>query len=169
MRQKHGYTLIELVLVLFLLILIAISVFTLAVTGSQSFLRLESNQRHNSDLRIGISYLDVKLKQNDRAGAIEAVDLPGTSQSALRISRQIGDQTYYTWIYAYDEYLCELFIQKGREFEPELGSRIAPAADLSVARVADDAMQVVLTGTDVSGGSSEITRVFHLRTGGDGQ
>lgn len=169
MKQRNGYTLIELVLVLFLLILVAGSVFTLAVSGSRSYLRLENNQRRNSDMRIGLSYLDVKLRQNDRQGALEVTNFPGSDQSALRIGITIGDELYYTWIYVYDGYLREMFVPAVREFSPELGSKIIPAKAISFSRPADDALQIVFTVIDAEGVANETTRVFFLRSEGGGQ
>lgn len=169
MKRNDGYTLIELVLVLFLLVLVAVSVFTLAVAGSRSYLRLESSQRQAADMRIGLSYLDVKLRQNDRRDAIELAEVPGDDQTALRISRIIGEETYYTWIYLHEGYLCEMFLPADREFAPELGSRIVPVSAIAFSRPADDVLRVVLTGGTGDGTAREMTRVFYLRAGGEAE
>ena len=70
MRRRGGYTLIELALVLMLLILVASVVFTLAGTGSRTYLRIAAKQNQASDMRTALSYIDVQVRKHDVRDAL---------------------------------------------------------------------------------------------------
>ena len=173
MNNRRGYTLIELVLVLFLLILIALSVFSLTGIGSRTYLRLTDKQTIAADLRIGISYFDVKLRQNDAAASIFVLDPPYAvdqiNGKVLLIERLIDDRLYNLWIYQYDGYLCEILLEQGAVFLPEMGSRIVRIDRLEFDIVADDALRVSLSRSNEQGEMRQSERVITLRTGGVSQ
>lgn len=170
MNNRRGYTLIELLLVLFLLILIALSVFSLTGIGSRTYLRLAEKQTIAADLRIGISYFDVKLRQNDAAATISVLDPPYAEDTqngkVLLIERLIEDRLYDLWIYQYDGYLCEILLEPDALFLPEMGSRIVRIDQLEFEIVADDALRISLSRSDEQGRTRQNERVVTLRTGG---
>lgn len=167
MRRRRGYTLIELVLVMFLLILIAFYVFTLTGTGSQTYLRLTAKQSLTADLRIGVSYLNVQIRKHDQQDALSIRPDPFDGRPALVISQELEQQTYLTWIYIYDGYLCELFVAENAAVTPEMASRIVPADELVLTPLAGDALRVGLVRrTDQ--GREERFRTVGLRSGGIG-
>lgn len=130
--RRQGYTLIEMVLVLFLLILVSFFVFTVTGIGSSAYLRLTDWQNRTSDLRIGLSYIDVKVRSHDTAGMIGVRPDPFNGDDALVITRLIGDERYLIWIYVYDGHLYELFVPENADVTPEMGNRIAGADALRV-------------------------------------
>jgi prepilin-type N-terminal cleavage/methylation domain-containing protein len=143
--RKHGYTLIELVLVLFLLVLVAFFVFSVTGIGSQAFLRLNSWQERTTDLRIGLSYIDVKVHSYDQVNALTIGKSPFDSTDALMMKKEIEGQTYITWIYVWDGYLTELFVSEGTELTPQMGSRIARAESLVLQKPEASVLRVTLT------------------------
>lgn len=172
--DKKGYTLIELVLVLFLLIFIAMSVFSLTGVGSEAFLRLSRSQAIQSDLRIGLSYLDVKLRQHNTIDAIALESPPFSfetagseliSDEAVRISRMIDGATYELWIYHYNGYLYELLTEPGSLVKPDMGTRIVRTDTFNLVSVADDALTFTLSLVDEQGQIHERRRTVTLRTG----
>lgn len=168
MRRRQGYTLIELVLVLALLVLIAIFVFVLTGSGSQAYLRLTASQSQASDLRIGLSYINVQLRSHDSQGMIDLRQDPFGGSPALVLSREMEGKTYLTWIYVREGYLCELFLAETTLPVPEMATRIVAADSLTLIRRSDDALQVILTRQD-----GEVTvqrsRTLTLRSQGGGQ
>lgn len=142
--NQRGYTLIEMVLVLFLLILVSFFVFTLTGIGSSAYLRLTDWQNRTADLRIGLSYIDVKVRSHDAAGAIAIRPDPFSGNDALVISRSVGEETYLTWIYVYDGSLFELFVRSDASVNPAMGSKITDASSFSVSTPAQDQLCVTL-------------------------
>ena len=142
--RRSGYTLVEMVLVMFLLMLVSFYVFSVTGLGSSAYLRLHDWQRQTSDLRIGISYIDVKTRSHDEADAISIRPDPFSGADALVISRDIGSQRYLTWIYVYDGYLYELFIREQGSATPEMGNRIARMDRLEVSMAGSGSLRITL-------------------------
>ena len=168
MKQKKGYTLVELVLVLALLVLIAIFVFVLTGSGSQAYLRLTASQNQSSDLRIGLSYINVKLRSHDGQGMVDLRPDPFGGSPALVLSRELEGETYLTWIYVREGYLCELFLAETTTPLPEMATRIVKADSLALIRRSDEALQVVLSRQDGEK-IGQRSRTLTLRSIGGGQ
>ncbi|MEA4889481.1 MAG: DUF4860 domain-containing protein [Clostridiaceae bacterium] len=165
MRRRQGYTLIELVLVMFLLILIAFYVFTLTGIGSQTYLRLNAKQNETSDLRIGLSYINVQVRKHDAADALSIRKDPFEGGPALVVSQVLDGETYLTWIYIHDGYLCELFVADQAKVTPEMASKIAAADELHLESGGSDALKVTLVRYS-DNGAEERSRVISLKSGG---
>ena len=167
MRRRRGYTLIELVLVLALLVLIAIFVFVLTGSGSQAYLRLTASQNQDSDLRIGLSYINVKLRSFDGQGMIDLQPDPFGGSPALLLSSDIEGESYLTWIYVREGYLCELFLAESTTPVPEMATKIVAADSLMLIRQPDEALQVILTRAD-GVMTGQRSRTVTLRSKGGG-
>lgn len=163
--RRQGYTLIELVLVLFLLVLVAFFVFSVTGIGSQAFLRLNSWQERTADLRIGLSYIDVKVHSCDQANTLTIEESPFDSTDALRIKKEIDGQSYVTWIYVWDGYLTEVFVSEGTELTPQMGSQISRAESLDLQQPEASVLRVTLTCVS-RGTRASRSRNLTLRSGG---
>ncbi len=166
MKNRRGYTLIELVLVLMLLILVASMVFLLSATGSQTYLRLTAKQAQAADLRTGLSYLDVQIRQHDEQGALSITPGPFDSSPALAIKRIINDKTYTTWIYLRDGYLCELFVAEETVIMPDMGSRIVAMDGFAMEPLADGAIKITLSRQAKDQAEIVGSRIICLKAGG---
>jgi len=166
MSKRGGYTLIELVLVLMLLVLIASLVFTLADAGSQSYLRLTAKQNQAADLRTALSYLDVQLRKHDTLEQLAVRPDPFNGEPALLITQTAGSQTFVTWIYLLDGYLCELTTLEGTAVSAAMGSRIAPLDDLDLEPVEQGALKITLTRQSPGQAIIRGSRTVVLRAGG---
>lgn len=166
MRHRGGYGLIELVLVLMLLVLVASLVFTLAGYGSQSYLRLTAKQSQAADLRTGLSYLDVQLRKHDTQQQLAVRPDPFNGEPALHITQSAGSQTFVTWIYLLDGYLCELTTLEGTAVNSAMGNRIAPIDDLDLEPVEQGALKVTLTRQSPGQAIIRGSRTIVLRAGG---
>lgn len=166
MRRRSGYTLIELVLVLMLLVLVASMVFTLAGTGSQSYLRLMAKQSQSADLRTALSYLDVQLRKHDSIDTLAIRPDPFSGEPALLISQDAGSQTFLTWIYLLDGYLYELTVAEGTKVTSDMGSRIVPIDDLDLEPLEHGAIRVTLTRQSPGQAIIRGSRTVALRAGG---
>ena len=111
--SKQGYTLVELVLVMLLLALFGVTIMTLIQSGTTAYGKIVDNRNAESDARIAINYLDVRVRQNDERGAVEVRPNPLGEGNALVIRERYGEETYYTWVYFLDGtlYECSLLLE----------------------------------------------------------
>lgn len=112
MRRRGGFSLIELVLVMLLLIFVAVSVFLLTGAGSAAYIRLSDNRRASSDLRIALSYIDVRIKKMDGTGQVTVCPAPFGQGQALLLSQHIESGDYETYLYVDGGRLKELTIER---------------------------------------------------------
>lgn len=166
MKRRRGYTLIELVLVLMLLVLVSGVVFILAASGSQTYLRLAEKQNQSTDLRTGLSYLDVQIRKHDTQGALSIRSGPFDSQPSLVISQEISGQLYLTYIYLHDGYLCELFVADDTVITDGMGSRIAAINSMQFDTLADGSIQITLSRQSGDQALISGSRTIFLRAGG---
>lgn len=144
MRRRGGYTLIELVLVMLLLTFVAVSVFLLTGVGSSAYARLSDGRSRASDLRIALSYMDVRIKRIDGIGRVDTVSAPFGGGQALRLSQRLEDTDYETYLYVDSGYLKELYIRKGEALTPDMASDLARADSLQVHFETDRLLAVTL-------------------------
>lgn len=171
MKHRRGYTLIELVLVMLLLVFVAASVFLLTGAGSSAYARLSSNRSTASDLRIALSYLDVRIKKIDGVGQVTVRNAPFGGGQALLLTQNIETVDYETYIYVDEGVLKELFIEKGQPVTREMASDIAQAEALEIHLESDRLLSVTLLTRVSSSTASEkaprrATQWIYLRTGG---
>lgn len=144
MRRRKGYTLIELVLVMLLLTFVAVSVFLLTGVGSSAYARLSDGRSQASDLRIALSYMDVRIKKIDGIGRVDAVSAPFGGGQALRLTQRLEGADYETYLYVDQGYLKELYIRKGEALTPDMASDLARSDSLQVHFETDRLLAVTL-------------------------
>lgn len=121
----NGYAMIELVLVIALLALFGIATLSLVVSGSAAYENINEKRELDSELRIALSYLDTKVRQNDSECALSLLSNPAGDGPALVVSEIIGQTQYETWIYLSGGKLREVLIEKGEPVLDDLGFEIA--------------------------------------------
>ncbi len=129
--SKHikGNSQVELVMVMTLLILFGVTVFTLIAAGSNAQAKLIANKNSQTDARVAVSYLNVKIRQND-TGNIVVKPCPVSGESALLIQTR-GDDSYDTWVYFFDGMIYEFIGLAGEEPSVDLSVGIIAANDLT--------------------------------------
>jgi prepilin-type N-terminal cleavage/methylation domain-containing protein len=120
-----GYTLIELMLVVALLALFGISTLSLVVSGSSAYRTIMEKKEIDSELRVALSYMDTKVKQNDMKDTLRLESNPAGDGKALVITEEIEENAYETWIYLSGGKLREVMVQKGEPVQDDLGFEIA--------------------------------------------
>ena len=105
--NNKGNSLIELIMVMMLLALFGVTIYTLIYSGSRTQQKIHQDKTSQVDARIGLNYVDVKLRQNDAQGKIEIVVNPMTGENAILIKERTFGEEYDTWIYFYNGELLE--------------------------------------------------------------
>jgi len=131
-KSNNGFTLLELILALAILSIAAASVYTLIRTGSVSYNRAYERSMARNNARIAVSFVNIKIKQNDSSESVKIVDdsngsIGKNSSSTIRFGRNKP----YTWVY-YDNTEKKLKEYKGDSFVYGNGVVIAEIAGFKV-------------------------------------
>ena len=124
MQNQRGAGLMEILCVMALLLLFGITTYTLVTVGAGSYRRLLEKRDANSDLRIAVGYLSMRVRQYDVSGGVSV----GESEqgSYLVLYEDIEGEQYETRIYLHDGQLRELWMASQDEFDPDSGEEIVP-------------------------------------------
>ena len=103
--QNGGFSVIELLVALALLALLGGSIMTVIGAGSSAYDRMLSDRGALSEARIAMSYITVRLRQNDLAGAISIVesDSQTNTRNVLRVDKEPGDPSGYSHFILFEE------------------------------------------------------------------
>lgn len=124
-NKNKGYSLIELIFVMVLLILFGLTTFTLVIAGSNTYGKLTNTRNSNSELRVALSYVNMKVRQNDSLNSISIQMASKGKGNAVVISKVMGGKPYETWIYCSKGVLREALVKKGVRPSEELSTEIA--------------------------------------------
>lgn len=132
-HNTRGSTMVELIMVMLLLILFGTTIYTLIYAGATTQERIMREKDAQTDARIALSYINVKLRQNDVNGKIVVEKAELTNKDAIVIKDRSEDYAYDTWIFCYDGKLMECLVPPDEQ-PTELGSfYIADSEDLDTA------------------------------------
>lgn len=98
--------------------------------------------------RTALSYVMEKIHQADEYGAVYAGTFDG--QDAIVICQTYSEQTYMTYLYEYDGYLRELFIQDGVDAKASDGRRILASDSFSFEESQEGLFHLYCTNKDGS-------------------
>lgn len=139
-RRRHT---IDVVFLLTLFLVFTISAFMLVTLGAGIYRKTVNHMENNYELRTSFSYVTEKLRQADRAGAVQIGSFDG--QPALMLSQTINDDVYITYLYEDNGYLKELFAKSGNSLSREAGQNILPIQAISLELISDSLYRFTLT------------------------
>lgn len=137
---------IDMGFVLAIITLFAATAFTLVLIGAKQYKYITNTINTNHDERVVSSYLTEKIRQGDSGNGISICELMGVP--ALSITTAEEDINYITYIYCYENYLCELVITENSVFELSSGQRILELNDLQLTFANDSLIQAEITKTN---------------------
>lgn len=121
-RRNEKKHVIDFLFPLAVFFVLAASAVTLVVLASGFYSRQVKASSDSYSGRTTLAYVTEKLHQNDENGAVSVGNFDGSD--ALVIRQSYGGKEYVTYLYAYDGYLRELFIQEGTEAKASDGRKI---------------------------------------------
>ncbi len=166
--NRRGYANIEVFLVMVLLFAVSFLIFATVSAGSEAYFNLSERQDRDAALRIGLSFLDVKLRKNDAEGAVRITGNPFGQGEALVIRSETGNQAFDTWIYCLDGGLYELFSRADTKPQHAAASRIAAIDQMEIEVQDAQVLSIALTrlsNEGAAGGDTVTTGVFYLKSG----
>ena len=114
MKQEHSF-IVDVLFVLALFGVFAISALVLVTIGADVYQHTVQDMSANYETRTAVSYLTEKVHQNDITsadGESNACITTLNGTPALMLSQEINEEVYSTYLYLYDGYLKELFMQQ---------------------------------------------------------
>lgn len=120
----------------------------LVVLASGTYSRQVQDSEDSFVSRTALSYVTEKIHQTDEYGAVYAGTFDG--QDAIVICQTYSEQTYMTYLYEYDGYLRELFIQDGVDAKASDGRRILASDSFSFEESQEGLFHLYCTNKDGS-------------------
>lgn len=145
MRRGHGV--IEFILMMLLLLLFVISVFYLVAAGSDAHEKVELVGEDISNLRIGISYVDNKVKQAQN-GNVFLEYIEEIKENALVIRETDEEAEMETVIYYHEGELMESYQPVDEKLDPELSTPIVKVSSMRLESVNAKLISMLLRGQD---------------------
>lgn len=142
----------DIFVVLTLFFAYAASAVLLCAIGAGVYQRTADNMQENYDIRTGVLYIAEKVRQNDMADSLRIEEFE--DNTALVFIEQRTGLNYETWVYIYEDQLCELLIASGMELKPSNGQVIMPMRAMSLNKEDSGLLRIALT--DINGRDSSL-------------
>ena len=136
---------IDTVFVLALITLFAATSFLLVLIGAKQYNYVTDVMNENYETRTTSSYLTEKIRQHDTKDAITIENLEGVP--SLKLITDEEDISYVTYIYFYDDALCELVVTENSVFTLSSGQKIIDAKGFEPRFVNDSLLCTKITNT----------------------
>ena len=143
--NRNNSRAIDTFFILALLALFAITSFFVIIIGARQYHSIANQMTENYETRTASSYLVEKFNQNDIEGSVELADIGGIP--AIALAQTIHEQTYTTYIYAYDGYLREVTASANATITPASGQKIVEAAGLDIKACSNNLYCFTITDT----------------------
>jgi hypothetical protein len=129
-RRTKGVAMVELVMVMLLLTLFGVTIFTLIIAGADTQSRIMQEKDAQADARVALSYINVRLRQNDSAGKISVQPIEWAGTNGILLRERTFEYEYDTWIYIYNGMLYECLTNPYDQPEEFLSFPIIPIEGL---------------------------------------
>lgn len=145
MRKKNRITDIFPMLLFLIFTLSALGIVTFSV---QIYRNIVERAEGRFDTETAAAYISEKFRNHDEQGRISLSNFMGNE--ALAIDETVKEVPYITYIYVYDGYLRELFIEKERipECSAADGNEILPMESMKPEKISDRLLKLEFTDTD---------------------
>lgn len=136
-KRKH---MIDFLFPVALFFVFALSALTTILLAARIYQNTTEHSALNYTSRTSLSYISEKLHQNDYEGSISIGSFDGCD--AIVMEQKHENETYYTYIYAYDQELKELFIKKDVTASASSGRTILEVEDFSIEQLSDHLLRI---------------------------
>lgn len=134
--DKSGEDLGKISLII-LTILFGLVMVSSIVANMLIYSKVSNNIEIDRGNRLGITYIETKLRSFDHKNGIIVKDFNGVD--AIYLGQSIDELDYYTILYVYEGYLREIFCEKGSEeyLDLDAGENIVKADSLNIITVSE--------------------------------
>ncbi len=142
-RGKRAW-MVSLVSMVFMLGTFAVAALFLVNIGVQVYKNIVVANNDNFELRTSLSYMATKVRQADAAGTVALREVDGVK--VLVLGEENEDGAFETYLYFFDGYLYEHFMEKDGYFEPGYGMETFEAAEFYMEETKDGQLYFKVTG-----------------------
>lgn len=107
-----------------------------------------TNSASQFEQSTSLSYITMKIRQNDQEGASRIYLDEFDGHEALAIQQTFSDTEFVTYIYEVDGQLKEIFLQKGVEASAQSGTTIMEIENLDMETLAKGLLKFSSTASD---------------------
>lgn len=154
-RQSH---VVDLFFTLSLFCLFAASALIVVLIGSGVYKNTTAHMEENYSVRTAVAYVAEKIRQHDVAGGASLSTIDG--ETVLVFTDTVDNMNYHTYIYSYNDFLCELVVKDGNTFSKEQGEQILKVDSFSLSDEGNGFIKV----TASESGSAPVSCLLHLRS-----
>ena len=168
LKDKKGYTLIEMFLVLMILVVFSITAFSLIFYGSDTYNKLITDKNNEADARIVLSTFEMRLRQYDYNGGYDLSQINWQNQAitVLVMKEQADDGTpVNTWLFWHDGTLWESLTINSELPTPDTSQELFTNQDLDLRLSGDDRLININVDYPFSGGTRELSTTISRRSG----
>ena len=125
----------------------ALSMLMVLTTGARAYQDIRDAVENHYSENTCIDYISTKIRHYDAADSVY-IDVVGTTAVICLVEEMdAADTEYVTYIYYYDGYVRELFVEEGYEFDPEDGLSVLAVNRLVFDYLGPHLLYVNCTGT----------------------
>lgn len=140
-RKDRKHT-IDFLFPLAVLFVFAVSAFTVLLLSAHVYADQTARTQSDYQAATPLSYIREKVRQNDQNGALSIGEIDGETCLILR------DDDTYTYIYAYEDNLKELYIREGVDAHAKDGKDILEIKDFQVQELSGGLFRVSCQASD---------------------
>lgn len=139
-NQEHA---VDTLFILGLFVIFVATSFLVVFIGAKQYQNIVNRMDENFETRGCTSYLEEKIRQNDRSNAIDILTID--NHTVLSLTNIVNETEYTTYIYTYEDSLREFYAASGTDFSLSDGQPILDAADFSAEFVSATRLQLTVT------------------------
>lgn len=164
MKKARTNKTIESFIVIILMVVVLAAMVILMNSGRIAYSRIIDNADSLSDARTALSYINMKVRQNDAEGSIDYAEDVFDDLDALVIKHSGAEEGMTTYIFYDGDALREVYVIEGRQPDPDDGILIANLNGLEILLDKDKALLVATAYYDISGETKRMEKVIGIRS-----
>jgi len=164
--SERGNTVVEMLMVMVLLALFGITIAALIVSGIGTYNKISNKRESMANGRIAMSFMKVRIRQNDEKGRISIEKCPVSGENALLIRYEDdAGEPRVVWVYFYDGAIYESPIKPDMVPTLEVSNRLVSIDAFSIDYKDGDRSAIIMTGRySYNDKTEEMTSVVTLRS-----
>lgn len=135
----------------------AATAFLVVIIGANAYRTIVQHMDDTYSARTSLAYVTEKIRQHDAEGMLSLAERNG--DTVLILHDRTEDASYDTYIYPYDNAVCELVLREGAEFSPEQGDPVVQVNNFAIKETGSGFLN--LSAEDKDGNT--VSFYLHLR------
>ena len=161
MKKNYQHT-IDFIFPIALFFVFCASAITVLLFSANIYQNIVTNSASQFEQSTSLSYITMKIRQNDQEGATRIYLDEFDGHEALAIEQTFSDTEFVTYIYEANGKLKEIFLQQGAEASAHSGTTIMEIENLDIETLSDGLLKFSSTASD--GTADSVIISLHSKT-----